>query len=280
MIETLSGSISDGAIGVFDSGVGGLTCVKELIRLMPHEDIVYLGDTARVPYGTRSRDTIAEYSRQDIRFMEQHNVKLLLVACGTVSAVMQTVPIFDGSSITCYSGVIIPAVDEACAVTKNGRIGVIATPASIRSGCYEQEIHRLRPDVEVFSQACAMFVPLAENGYTAPGCAPAEFFVREYLSGIKAQGIDTLIMGCTHYPLLEDVVREFMGEGVKLISPGAVTAQQAFEALKAQNALQGEDHKAKIELYCTDSAELFAENVSRFLGGGASGAEILQCSLT
>ena len=140
MIETLSGSISDGAIGVFDSGVGGLTCVKELIRLMPHEDIVYLGDTARVPYGTRSRDTIAEYSRQDIRFMEQHNVKLLLVACGTVSAVMQTVPIFDGSSITCYSGVIIPAVDEACAVTKNGRIGVIATPASIRSGCYEQEI--------------------------------------------------------------------------------------------------------------------------------------------
>ena len=126
MIETLSGSISDGAIGVFDSGVGGLTCVKELIRLMPHEDIVYLGDTARVPYGTRSRDTIAEYSRQDIRFMEQHNVKLLLVACGTVSAVMQTVPIFDGSSITCYSGVIIPAVDEACAATKNGRIGVIA----------------------------------------------------------------------------------------------------------------------------------------------------------
>lgn len=278
MTDTLSGKLSDGAIGVFDSGVGGLTCVKELIRLMPHEDIVYLGDTARVPYGTRSRETIARYSRQDIRFMEQHNVKLLLVACGTVSAVMQTVPIFEGSSISCYSGVIIPAVDAACAATKNGRIGVIATPASIRSGCYEQEINRLRPDVEVFSQACPMFVPLAENGYTEIGCAPAEFFVREYLSGIKEQGVDTLIMGCTHYPLLEGIVGKFMGEGVSLISPGAVTARQAFDALKAQNALNDESHEAKIELYCTDSAELFGENVNRFLGEGIN-AEIAQCSL-
>lgn len=276
--DKLNGKISDGAIGVFDSGVGGLTCVKELIRLMPHEDIVYLGDTARVPYGTRSRETIAKYSKQDIRFMEQHNVKLLLVACGTVSAVMQTVPIFEDSSITSYSGVIIPAVDAACAATKNGRIGVIATPASIRSGCYEQEIHRLRPDVKVFSQACAMFVPLAENGYTQIGCPAAEFFVEEYLKKIKAQNVDTLIMGCTHYPLLEGVVGKFMGEGVTLISPGAVTAQQAYEALAAQNALKDENHKARIELYCTDSAELFRENVNRFLGEGIE-AEISQCRL-
>jgi glutamate racemase len=278
MTDTLSGKLSSGAIGVFDSGVGGLTCVKELIRLMPHEDIVYLGDTARVPYGTRSRETIAHYARQDIRFMEQQGVKLLLVACGTVSAVMQTTPIFEDSSINCYSGVIIPAVDAACAATKNGRIGVIATPASIRSGCYEQQIKGLRPDVEVYSQACAMFVPLAENGYTDVDCPAAEFFVREYLSEIKANGVDTLIMGCTHYPLLEDVVGKFMGEGVTLISPGAVTAQQAFDALKAQNALVGEEHEAKIKLYCTDSAELFKENVNRFLGDGIN-AEISQCRL-
>jgi glutamate racemase len=245
---------------------------------MPHEDIVYLGDTARVPYGTRSRDTIAGYARQDIRFMEQHNVKLLLVACGTVSAVMQTVPIFDGSDINSYSGVIIPAVDVACKTTVNGKIGVIATPASIRSGCYEKEIKTLRPDVEVFSQACAMFVPLAENGYTDIGCPAAEFFVKEYLSEIKAQGVDTLIMGCTHYPLLEGVVGKFMGEGVTLISPGAVTAQQAFEALQAQNALKSDSHQAKIELYCTDSAELFKENVNRFLGEGIN-AEIKHCTL-
>jgi glutamate racemase len=278
MKDTFSGKMSDGAIGVFDSGVGGLTCVKELIRLMPHEDIVYLGDTARVPYGTRSRETIAEYARQDIHFMEQHNVKLLLVACGTVSAVMQTVPIFEGSEINSYSGVIIPAVDVACKTTENGRIGVIATPASIRSGCYEKEIKMLRPDVEVFSRACSMFVPLAENGYTAPGCPPTDFFVKEYLSEIKAQNVDTLIMGCTHYPLLEQAVGKFMGENVKLISPGAVTAQQAFEALTAQNALKDESHEAQIELYCTDSAELFKENVSRFLGDGIN-AKIMQCSL-
>lgn len=278
MIETLHGDMSDGAIGVFDSGVGGLTCVKELIRLMPHEDIVYLGDTARVPYGTRSRDTIAEYSIQDIRFMERHNVKLLLVACGTVSAVMQTVPIFEDSHINSYSGVIIPAVDAACAATHNKKIGVIATPASIRSGCYEQELKRLRPEVEVFSQSCPLFVPLVEGGYTDVGCPPAEFFVKEYLSEIKAQDVDTLIMGCTHYPLLEGVVREFMGENVTLISPGAETAREALKALKAQNALKPDTHKARIELYCTDSAELFIENVNRFLGEGID-AEISQCSL-
>jgi glutamate racemase len=210
--------------------------------------------------------------------MERHNVKLLLVACGTVSAVMQTVPIFEDSEINCYSGVIIPAVDAACSATKSGRIGVIATPASIRSGCYEQEIKRLKPDTQVFSRACPMFVPLVENGYTEVGCAPAEFFVREYLSDIKERGVDTLIMGCTHYPLLEEVVADFMGEDVALISPGAVTAQQAYDALKAQNALNPADHKAKIELYCTDSAELFKENVNRFLGDGID-AEISQCKL-
>ncbi len=279
MIDTLYGSMADGAIGVFDSGVGGLTCVKELIRLMPHEDIIYLGDTARVPYGTRSRDTIARYARQDIAFMEGHNVKLLLVACGTVSSVMQTEPIFEGTRISCYSGVIIPAADAACAATKNRKIGVIATPATIRSGCYETEITRQRPDISVYSQACPLLVPLAENGYTAAGCEPAEFFVKEYLSPLKAQGVDTVIMGCTHYPLFEEVMQRFMGGGVTLISSSGVTAQQTFDALKAQNALKPESHKARIELYCTDSVQLFKENVARFVGGDID-CEISQCSLS
>lgn len=277
MIDTLYGELSDGAIGVFDSGVGGLTCVKELIRLMPHEDIVYLGDTARVPYGTRSRETIADYARQDIRFMERHNVKLLLVACGTVSAVMQSEPIFDGSGISCYSGVIIPAADAACSATVNKKIGVIATPATIRSGCYEFEITRQRPDISVYSNACPMLVPLAENGYTAPGCAPAEFFIAEYLAPLKEQGVDTLIMGCTHYPLFEDVIRQYMGDGVTLISSGGATAQMAFEALKAQNALKPDSHEGRAELYCTDSVQLFKENVSRFLGDAP--CTIAQCKL-
>lgn len=266
------------AIGVFDSGVGGLTCVKEIIRLMPHEDIVYLGDTARVPYGTRSRETIERYARQDIRFMEKHNVKLMIVACGTVSAVMETSPIFSDCHVNCCSGVIIPAADAAAAATKNGRIGVIATQASINSGCYERELKRLMPHCEIFSRACPMFVPLVENGYTQVGCPPAEFFVKEYLSDIKNSGVDTLIMGCTHFPLLEDVVGAFMGSGVTLISPGKVTAAQMYDALKAQNALNSPDHKAKIELYCTDSAELFAQNADRFLGDSVN-AQIIQCTL-
>ena len=271
-------SLPKGSIGVFDSGVGGLTCVKELIRLMPHEDIVYLGDTARVPYGTRSRQTIVDYARQDIHFMEKHNVKLLIVACGTVSAVMQTESLFKDSTINCYSGVIIPAVDAACEATKNGKIGVIATQASIRSGCYENEIHRINPKIEVFSRAGTLLVPLAESGYTSVDCEPAQFFVREYLSDIKQKGVDTLIMGCTHYPLFEEAVGAFMGESVTLISPGAVTAALAYDALKAQNALCSDEHKAKIELYCTDSAELFEENVNRFLGCGID-AQISQCRL-
>ena len=278
MIDTLYGSMSDGAIGVFDSGVGGLTCVRELIRLMPHEDIIYLGDTARVPYGTRSRDTIARYAAQDIAFMEKHCVKLLLVACGTVSSVMQSERIFDGSKIDCYSGVIIPAADAACEATRNKRIGVIATPATVRSGCYEFEISRQRPDITVYSRDCPLLVPLAENGYTFVGCEPAEFFVREYLTPLKEKDIDTLILGCTHYPLFEEVIQRFMGDGVTLVSSSAVTAQQTFEALKAQKALKPDSHKAQIELYCTDSAELFKENVARFVGGDID-CEIARCIL-
>lgn len=278
MIDTLYGSMSDGAIGVFDSGVGGLTCVRELIRLMPHEDIIYLGDTARVPYGTRSRDTIARYAAQDIAFMEKHCVKLLLVACGTVSSVMQSERIFDGTKIDCYSGVIIPAADAACEATRNKRIGVIATPATVRSGCYEFEISRQRPDITVYSQACPLLVPLAENGYTFVGCEPAEFFVREYLTPLKEKDIDTLILGCTHYPLFEEVIQRFMGDGVTLVSSSAVTAQQTFEALKAQKALKPDSHKAQIELYCTDSVELFKENVARFVGGDID-CEIARCIL-
>lgn len=268
----------NGAIGVFDSGVGGLTCVKELIRLMPHEDIVYLGDTARVPYGTRSRKTIAGYASQDIRFMEKHNVKLLMVACGTVSAVMQTEPLFDDSSIGCYGGVIVPAVEKACAVTKSGRIGVIATPATIKSGCYDKEILKLLPSARVVSRACPMFVPLAENGYTSPGCEPAEYFVREYLNDLRQMEVDVLIMGCTHYPLFEEIVGEFMGKDVRLISPGAAAAEEACGLLRSCGALNDNSRSGRIELYCTDSAELFMENVHRFLGVGIE-AEVAQCRL-
>lgn len=156
--------MNNAAIGVFDSGVGGLTCVKELIKLLPNENIVYLGDTARVPYGSKSRETIMSYARQDIEFLKQHNVKMILVACGTVSSVLPAMNIKSDISI---SGVVEPAVRLRSA-TKNNRIGVIATSATIKSGIYGKAIRSINPNIKVVGKACPMFVPLVENGYHCP----------------------------------------------------------------------------------------------------------------
>ncbi len=270
--------MNNGAIGVFDSGVGGLTCVKELTKLMPHENIVYLGDTARVPYGTKSRETIANYARQDIKFLEKHDVKIVLVACGTVSSVLMTAPLFEGSSITSYSGVIYPAVNSACKATKNGRIGVIGTPATIRSGCYGNAIKQIRPDIKVVGKACPMFVPLAENGYTSRDCLPAKLFAQEYLEVMLREEVDTLILGCTHYPMLKDVIGDVMGKDVTLISSGAEVAKYALDALTLSDGLTDRTEQGKLELYCTDSVELFSENVDTFLGKRCN-LTTAQCSI-
>ena len=254
--------MNDGAIGVFDSGVGGLTCVRELIKLMPHEDIVYLGDTARVPYGTRSRHTIGRYARQDMAFLKEHRVKMILVACGTVSSILPELE--PDSELPEVSGVVIPAAKAALRATKNKRIGVIATSATINSGSYEK--------------ACPMFVPLVENGYTSPDCPPTRFFAEEYLACMKEAGVDTLILGCTHYPHLTDVISQVMGEGVGLISSGGELAKYAYETMKSQGLLSDRKENGRAELYCTDSEELFAENVERFLGS-CENASISKCSL-
>lgn len=270
--------MNNAAIGVFDSGVGGLTCVKELTRLLPNENIVYLGDTARVPYGTKSKETIAQYGRQDIRFLEQHNVKMVLVACGTVSSVLMTTPIFENSAVTEYSGVIYPAVHAACASTRNNRIGVIGTPATIRSGCYGKAIHEMKPDIKVVGKACPMFVPLVENGYTAADCKVSKLIAEEYLEVMKREKVDTLILGCTHYPMLKDIIAEIMGEGVKLISSGAEVAKYAQKILSYNDALCDREEQGVLELYCTDSVELFAENADAFLGRKEN-IKISKCSL-
>ena len=258
--------MSELAIGVFDSGVGGLTCVKELTRLMPHEDIIYLGDTARVPYGTKSVDTISKYAKEDIAFLERFNVKMILIACGTVSSVLMSRPLFEDSSVSAYSGVIYPTVTAACAATQNGRIGVIGTTATIRSGVYGKAIREIRSDIKVFSKACPMFVPLVENGYTDKNDKVARLIAEEYLEGMKREGVDTLILGCTHYPHLEGVISEVMGGNVKLISSGAEIAKYAERTLITSGQAADREEKGKLTLYCTDSEELFAENVETFLG--------------
>jgi glutamate racemase len=268
--------MNDAPIGVFDSGVGGLSCVEELIRLMPDEDIVYLGDTARVPYGTRSRDTIISYAREDIAFLKKHNVKMILVACGTVSSVLESVREECGDIPV--SGVVMPAVRAAYEATGNGRIGIIATGASIRTGAYDRKLRELDDKLSVIGKACPMLVPLAENGYTSPDCPPARFFTEEYLKDIKAMGVDTLILGCTHFPHFSDVISEYMGSGVKLISSSAELAAHAAAELEGSGQRTSKTSQGRIDLYCTDSAQLFAENVRKFLGRDIN-AGISKCSL-
>ncbi len=270
--------ISGCPIGVFDSGIGGLTCLKELRRLLPSESFVYLGDTARVPYGTKSRETIALYAGQDIAFLKSHGVKMIIVACGTVSSVMEEIPIFEGSGVSLYSGVIRHAVSAAVNATVSGRVGVIGTPATIRSGCYERELQSLLPGVKVITKACPLFVPLVENGYTDRDNKVTRLVAEEYLANIKREKCDTLIMGCTHYPLLEQIVADIMGDGVKLISPGAEAAKYAAKLLEERDLLNKNSGPKICELYCTDSKELFSENVAAFLGGSEN-TRIFKCNL-
>lgn len=270
--------MNNAAIGVFDSGVGGLTCVEELVKLMPNENIVYLGDTARIPYGTRSRETIAEYAKQDIAFLEEHNVKMVLVACGTVSSVLMSNPLFEGSSISEYSGVVVPAVHAACAATKNNKIGVIGTSATIKSGSYGKVIREINPDIKVVGKACPMFVPLVENGYTAVDSVPARCIAEEYLAVMKKENVDTLILGCTHYPHLSNLISDIMGDRVTLISSGAELAKYALKTMSYNDSLCERSEQGTLEFYCTDSEELFAENVEKFLGKNIN-AKISQCSL-
>lgn len=270
--------LNNNPIGVFDSGVGGLTCLKELKKLLPNEDIIYLGDTARVPYGTKSRETIAEYAKQDIAFLEKYNVKMILIACGTVSSVLMTEDLFSKSNTELFSGVIYPAVKSAFAATRNNRIGVIGTPATIRSGCYGKALRELCTDIKVVGKACPLFVPLVENGYTDRENEITRLVAKEYLDVMIKEKVDTLIMGCTHYPLLKDVFEDILGDKVTLISPGAEVARHAVKVLMQRQLLCDKETEGVCRLFCTDSEELFSENVSAFLEDSIN-AEISKCSL-
>lgn len=250
-------------IGVFDSGLGGLTAVKELMKVLPDENIVYFGDTGRVPYGSRSKETIIKYTRQDIAFLRSFNIKAVLAACGTVSTTaLDTItpecpiPIF---------GVAEAAAEKAAQVTQNNRIGLIGTSASIKSRKYEQIIKAKRPEALVFGKACPLFVPLVENGRIKRGDKVIELVASEYLQELRDNGVDTLILGCTHYPLLRDIIGDIMGEGVTLIDPGAEAARFLAQSLKATDGLKKGITEGDRHYYVSDSAESFTELASLFL---------------
>ncbi len=255
---------SEKAIGVFDSGMGGLTCVAEIMKLMPNENIIYFGDTARVPYGNRSRETILEYARQDVNFVKKHDVKMIIAACGTVSSAVGQAKDFGGG--VPFTGVVIPAVQAACAATRSGRIGVIGTAATIRSGAYGKAIRTIRQDAVIIGNACPLFVPLVENGITDKDDIVVKTMVSRYLEPIKRENVDTLILGCTHYPLLRDAIAEYMGEGVKLISSGAEAAKYTMNMLAMNNMLSSRSENGHVTFFTSDSKELFESNAHAFIG--------------
>ncbi len=250
-------------IGVFDSGLGGLTAVRRLREIMPQEHIVYFGDTGRVPYGTRSPETIVKYTRQDVAFLMGFDLKAIVVACNTVSAVALDTVAADVPIP--MIGVVLPACSKALEVTKTGKIGVIGTVATVRSGAYERTLQRARADVTVLMQACPLFVPLVENGRVFPGDIVAETVVREYLEPLKNANVDTLILGCTHYPLLSDVIAAYMGDGVTLIDSGA----EAANATRAQ--IEEADGTGETEFFVSDDPNAFAAYAAMFLQGEAAG---------
>ncbi len=248
-------------IGVFDSGLGGLTAVKQLISVMPDEDIVYFGDTGRVPYGNRSRETIIRYTRDDINFLLEHNIKLIIAACGTASSV--ALPYINDVGVKII-GVLEPACQAALKRTRNGKIGVIGTAGTIKSDKYAQIINSLDPAARVFSAACPMFVPIVENGYA--NTEVARTVAMDYLSGLKNEGVDTLILGCTHYPLLEGVISDIMGDGVELISSGSEAARYAKKLLDREGLLTDRRTEGHREFYVSDDVESFVQLGGLFLG--------------
>jgi glutamate racemase len=256
------------AIGVFDSGLGGLTAVKELNRLLPNENIIYFGDTARIPYGTRSRETVLRYAREDVAFLRRHPVKMIIAACGTVSSMLGTSsPVEDIP----FSGVLYPAAEAACAATKNGRIGVIGTPATIRSGSYEHALHTINHDVDVTAMACPLFVHLVEYGYTDRNNRITRLAAEEYLTPIRNAGVDTLILGCTHYPIIRDIIADVIGEDVTLISPGEEAAKFAKQCLTERDLLSDSSVPGHNVYYVSDSVSMFRDNAKHFLEDAVSG---------
>lgn len=267
--------MNNDAIGVFDSGIGGLTAVKELNSLLPNENIIYFGDTARVPYGSRSRETVMKYAVQDAEFLRRYKVKMIIAACGTVSSVVGTKPLVTDMPFT---GVILPAAQAACAATKNGKIGVIGTPATIRSGSFGKAIKSVNPHAHVIGNPCPLFVHLVENGYTDRNNKITRLAAEEYLAPIKAEGVDTLILGCTHYPVIRDIIADIMGNEVTLISSGAEAAKYAQSCLMEKDMLSNRTEPGKNTYYVSDSTELFEENAKNFLGHAVQG-EVFSCSL-
>jgi glutamate racemase len=263
-------------IGVFDSGIGGLTVVREIISRLPGENIIYLGDTARVPYGTKSSRTVIAYSHHNARFLVSKGIKMLVVACNTSSAV--SLPSLGSELEIPVIGVIGPGAKKAGEVTKSRRVGVIGTPSTIKSSAYKKALEAISPDIEVFSRACPLFVPLADEGWTEGEIS--ELIAKKYLAPFKEYDIDVLVLGCTHYPLLKPTIQKVMGGGITLVDSAEETAKEIERVLRERDLLNKGTELSSREYYLTDVSDTFVSVAGRFLGEKIENIEMVDITGT
>lgn len=259
------------AIGVFDSGLGGLTVVKEIMRVLPNENIVYFGDTGRVPYGTKSRETIIKYAKQDENFLLSRDVKIIVAACGTVSSVAyetaKSLPVE-------FVEVVSHSVRSALRATKNQKIGILATAATIKSSAHKKQILQEMPSAQVVEVAGTLLVSLVEEGWTDPDDTVTRETVRRYLKPMIDAGVDTVILGCTHFPLLQETVQTVMGEGVSIINMAISTADYVSAALKRDDALTPSCECGGAKFFVSDKPVTFQKTASALLGQDINEDEI------
>ncbi|HMA77311.1 MAG TPA: glutamate racemase [Candidatus Krumholzibacteriaceae bacterium] len=249
-------------IGVFDSGIGGLTVVRELIRRLPDEGIVYFGDSARVPYGTKSPETVLGFARENLKFLKSRNIKLIVVACNTVSAV--ALPILKSEEEIPVTGVLLPGALGASRATESSKVAVIGTTATIRSGAYRKALHAINPDLEIFSKACPLFVSLAEEGWLDNDVT--RLVAEKYLEDVIEFGPDTVVLGCTHYPLLKGVISKVMGPGVRLVDSANECAVEVEKILAGNDLKKRAGSGGGIKVFMSDVPYKFREIGERFLG--------------
>ena len=264
------------AIGVFDSGLGGLTVAREIMKLLPCENIVYFGDTGRVPYGTKGSNTIRKYALQDERFLLSKNVKMIVAACGTVSSVAadtaEQLPVP-------FVEVVSHSVRAAVAATKNQKIGILATSATINSGAHKKQILAALPTAKVVEAAGTLLVPIVEEGWTEPNDAVATETLKRYLKPMIDAGVDTLILGCTHFPVLSGIIRGIMGNGVKLINMGEATAKAIAQLLESSDTLNDGKSKTEYKFFASDKTAAFKRTVDILLGSYNKNFEIEQVDI-
>lgn len=253
---------SEQPIGVFDSGIGGLTVVRALIRQLPNENIIYFGDTARVPYGPKSSQVVREYTLQDTEVLLEHNVKLIVVACNTVSSV--ALDVVQKRAKVPVVGMILPGAQSAVKATKKKRIGVIGTLGTIQSNAYANAIRQIDAQIKVFGQPCPLFVPLAEEGWIKHKAT--ELIAKEYLFPLTVEKVDTLILGCTHYPLLHNVIQKTFNNNIALIDPGEAAASEVKTVLQSLGLENTSKLKPNLQFFVSDIPHKFTEIGERFLG--------------